>query len=209
MKDHKAELKEARKHGNTAEVKARHPAKTFYPRFAQLVSDDGRALLWMGQNAEDAFEGKDKIAQVKLDLWTRLVTQHASADWADSIPRSLARQKRYLGDETLRSLLQSLGDGAQNPEVAAESLSRLAGLLDKRKSTDEEKARAKQLRERILRDWPTSFAAIELDPDRYKDNYLAVGKLAPDFTSEDVDGTEFKLSDYRGKVVMLDFWGFW
>ena len=82
-------------------------------------------------------------------------------------------------------------------------------MLDKRKSTDEEKARAKQLRERILRDWPTSFAAIDLDPERYAKNYLAVGKPAPDFTSEDVDGTEFKLSDYRGKVVMLDFWGFW
>jgi hypothetical protein len=22
-------------------------------------------------------------------------------------------------------------------------------------------------------------------------------------------GKEFKLSDYRGKVILLDFWGFW
>ena len=38
---------------------------------------------------------------------------------------------------------------------------------------------------------------------------LEVGKLAPDIEGEDVDGQKFKLSDYRGKVVLLDFWGHW
>ncbi len=38
---------------------------------------------------------------------------------------------------------------------------------------------------------------------------LAVGKVAPDIEAEDLDGVSFKLSDYRGKVVMLDFWGDW
>ncbi len=33
--------------------------------------------------------------------------------------------------------------------------------------------------------------------------------LAPEITGNDIDGIEFKLSDYRGKVVMLDFWGDW
>jgi hypothetical protein len=39
--------------------------------------------------------------------------------------------------------------------------------------------------------------------------YLSVGKEVPDVKGEDADGKEFKLSDYRGKVVMLDFWGHW
>ncbi len=38
---------------------------------------------------------------------------------------------------------------------------------------------------------------------------VAVGKVAPDIAGPDIDGEEFKLSDYRGKVVMLDFWGDW
>jgi len=33
--------------------------------------------------------------------------------------------------------------------------------------------------------------------------------MAPDFTLEDLDGNEVKLSDYRGKIVFLNFWATW
>ena len=36
-----------------------------------------------------------------------------------------------------------------------------------------------------------------------------VGVLAPDFVSLDIDGRERRLSDYRGKIVLLDFWTWW
>jgi hypothetical protein len=39
--------------------------------------------------------------------------------------------------------------------------------------------------------------------------HLSIGKVAPDIEAEDLDGVKFKLSDYRGKVVLLDFWGDW
>ena len=38
---------------------------------------------------------------------------------------------------------------------------------------------------------------------------LGIGKTAPDIVGEDIDGNAMKLSDYRGKVVVLDFWGDW
>ena len=38
---------------------------------------------------------------------------------------------------------------------------------------------------------------------------LQVGMVAPDIEGKDLDGKPFKLSDYRGKVVVLDFWGDW
>ncbi|MCA8952842.1 MAG: hypothetical protein KDE27_25255 [Planctomycetes bacterium] len=37
----------------------------------------------------------------------------------------------------------------------------------------------------------------------------AVGGTAPDIVGVDLDGVSFKLSDYKGKVVFLDFWGDW
>jgi AhpC/TSA family len=51
-------------------------------------------------------------------------------------------------------------------------------------------------------------AASELTRIRNVPN-LKVGKTAPDVEGEDLDGKRFKLSDYRGKVVVLDFWGHW
>jgi hypothetical protein len=36
-----------------------------------------------------------------------------------------------------------------------------------------------------------------------------VGNLAPEIKGQDVDRKAFKLSDYKGKVVLLDFWGYW
>ena len=36
-----------------------------------------------------------------------------------------------------------------------------------------------------------------------------VGDLAPDFTVIDAAGKEVKLSDFRGKLVLLDIWATW
>jgi len=37
----------------------------------------------------------------------------------------------------------------------------------------------------------------------------AIGSIAPDFTQADVNGTQVKLSSFRGKYVLLDFWASW
>jgi len=39
--------------------------------------------------------------------------------------------------------------------------------------------------------------------------HLRVGQAAPDIMGADLKGEEFKLSDYRGKVVLLSFWASW
>ena len=41
------------------------------------------------------------------------------------------------------------------------------------------------------------------------DSTVMTPKPAPDFSLKDMDGKTYNLSDYRGKVVMLNFWATW
>jgi hypothetical protein len=47
------------------------------------------------------------------------------------------------------------------------------------------------------------------DVNQPPDEGPKVGEPAPEIEGEDIDGKPMKLSDYRGKVVVLDFWGHW
>ena len=38
---------------------------------------------------------------------------------------------------------------------------------------------------------------------------LEIGQIAPDFTQNDQYGKPISLKDFRGKVVMIDFWATW
>lgn len=39
--------------------------------------------------------------------------------------------------------------------------------------------------------------------------YLSVGKPAPEIAAEDLDGRTMKLSEFRGRVVVVNFWATW
>ena len=38
---------------------------------------------------------------------------------------------------------------------------------------------------------------------------VAIGAIAPEFSQTDPDGKEIKLSDFRGKYLLIDFWAAW
>jgi len=69
--------------------------------------------------------------------------------------------------------------------------------------------------ERVSADFPdvvfrrSSTLGRAAGNDLFQLRSLQIGMLAPDIAGEDIFGTEFKISDYRGKVVVLDFWGNW
>ena len=52
---------------------------------------------------------------------------------------------------------------------------------------------------------PWDFGAVTLKSAVH----LKPGDRAPDFAISDLDGKPLKLSDYRGKYVLLDFWATW
>jgi peroxiredoxin/flagellar biosynthesis regulator FlaF len=52
-------------------------------------------------------------------------------------------------------------------------------------------------------------AGVEMAERVAKAKTLAVGNPAPLFTKTDKDGNKISLADYRGKWVLIDFWGTW
>lgn len=76
---------------------------------------------------------------------------------------------------------------------------------------------AKQ-RQQVYEAMRTSFADVKIQDDTlgqiaekalFAIRHLSVGSIAAEIEGEDVFQKRFKLSDYRGKVVMLTFWGHW
>lgn len=43
----------------------------------------------------------------------------------------------------------------------------------------------------------------------FRIRHLSIGRVAPEIEGEDIFGKTFKLSEHRGKVVVLSFWGHW
>src|SRR5262249_49319642 len=76
---------------------------------------------------------------------------------------------------------------------------------------------AEALYERVKREYASvkdpytkSHTLRELvEPGLFEIRFLSVGKTVPEIEAEDLDGTTFKLSDYRGKGVLLVFCGQW
>jgi len=73
-------------------------------------------------------------------------------------------------------------------------------------------ARAKEMEEISLlfpHDWQVSEDGKKVAKLVEGAKKLGIGKLAIDFTMNDVAGKPVKLSDFKGKYVLLDFWASW
>jgi hypothetical protein len=96
----------------------------------------------------------------------------------------------------------------------AENMKKRSGQADKSKK-DELAKEAEALYERVIKEFADVKRFRGSLGDQAKGglndlhHVFDIGKVAPEIAGEDLDGKPFKLSDYRGKVVMLDFWGHW
>jgi peroxiredoxin len=61
----------------------------------------------------------------------------------------------------------------------------------------------------FLKNRPNLQIAKEFSQKIERFKKLALGQIAPDFEVESITGKKTKLSDFRGKIVLLDFWASW
>jgi hypothetical protein len=115
----------------------------------------------------------------------------------------------------LSNRLQRLDLIKEQPELARE----FQGLFGKeflKELQRQDRTKATKEAEAFFRQAANKYGNVKL-PDGgtvaekakaelFEIRHLCVGKEAPDIEGEDQDGKQFKLSDYRGKVVLLDFW---
>jgi hypothetical protein len=137
------------------------------------------------------------------------------------------RPRYGAADTASAALIQAVAD--KNPDRIARGQAVLAlaleaktdfAVAERKKAPDAEKlaAAAEKALEALAKDYGDcprliragsgtlgDYAKVEL----FELRHLRIGKVAPDIDGEDLDGVKFKLSDYRGKVVVLDFWGDW
>src|SRR5205814_8525950 len=87
--------------------------------------------------------------------------------------------------------------------------------LREREITAERRAEARAMLEKIVAEYKGAKSSRGSDYSELADaalfemDHLQIGKVAPDSESTEENGQKFKLSDYRGKVVVVDFWGHW
>src|SRR5215831_8926860 len=64
----------------------------------------------------------------------------------------------------------------------------------------------------ILFFWVVGSFAVGVGAHQYlngEGGFIRIGQIAPDFTGRTPEGKTAKLSDYRGKLVLLNFWSSW
>lgn len=211
----------------------------FADKFLELAESDAKdsaafdAAAWVvtnvraGDAPEKAVEllvknhaGSDKL----LALAQRLVRRPSAANRklfqaiVDHNPDREAQAQACFGLASLIKNERLYADYMKtNPEVAKQierSFGKEYGEYLTKLDDDQAAKELETLYERMANDFADVSAGRgtmgeTAERELYELRHLAIGKVAPEIEGEDIDGVEFKLSDYRGKVVVIDFWGNW
>jgi peroxiredoxin len=119
-----------------------------------------------------------------------------------------------FSDATIDDLMATLDELMARPETA-ENVAREANIhlwryatrLAMGYITPEQETRLVEHLDGLAESYPE--AADDLAATRFMVKNLMLGREAPDIVGKDLDGVEFRLSDYRGKVVAIVFTGEW
>ncbi len=202
----------------------KRPATKFIPRFrAYAEANAGKpaaipALVWViGQAAylapPDLKKGELPPAEWALQ---RLTQDHAGqSEIAESLA-GLSYAAYSMDKAVLVRLYERIISANKDKDAQSQAMFNL-GFTYYQSSQGAEndadrKADAKRGTDtfrRVIKAYPKSKAAERAGPYIYEIEHLQIGMVAPEIIGKDVDGKEIKLSQFRGQVVVLSFWGFW
>jgi peroxiredoxin len=156
------------------------------------------ALLLSGQRAFTAdakTELTTLVTQIRADMAAGKMTESALADDLKQFDALLDEHKGEKTDDVARILYMKATLYAQVFKNQPKADELLAQLKADFKGTDFVAA---------LEKMEASAAAAKKMADA-----LAVGTKFPDFNETDVEGKPLSIANYKGKVVMVDFWATW
>lgn len=195
-------------------AKTPNPAAKFIARFLDLATRHRKtpaalkALTLACQVA--GFDDSDATDKYLAQVCDRLLEDHV----ADPALPQLVWMIAQYEHSSVRGFLERATTN-DNKTAAGFACYLLAKrTLDNPTATEAERQQANSLLERVVRDYHNvrlgrgSLGQIAKD-ELYEAQHLSVGCQAPEIEGEDSQGQKFKLTDFRGQVVLLDFWGNW
>jgi len=140
----------------------------------------------------------------------RITAEHLDSAGLDSLCRFIGSWARPGKTAASEAALRKMIAGSPHAAVRAAARFHLAVILAQAGSDAARAAEAGRLLRELgdssgdLAEWKTLA-----ESGLYELEHLRVGQVAPDFEAVDQAHASFHLSDYRGRVVLLHFWGFW
>jgi len=201
-------LREARQAGQLDQFHASAPIKTFFARFEALAKGGSPdALLFCALGVQELERPEAEVRAFKAAAFERLSTEFVTHPIIEKVISKIGRQEKWLSEKQISSALGRIAKEGKGDVVKSEASYKLARRMEEL-GTAFGLQRAKELYSFVQAKFPETRAAKRCAA-RVAGLRLAPGNEAPNFDAVDTDGNAFKLSDYRGKVVVLDFWGFW
>lgn len=194
---------------------ANQPGPEFVPRFKQLADDAaGTAAAGEAWMMVVRVSNGREVETCKLAIEI-LLNDYVDAKCIGELPLTLRYDGFLYGKELCENGLRTLATESAEPAVQAPALYHLAAyLVELPEATDAHRADATELLKKLKAEHPElkdqrgrTYAVLA--EGLLQAMNIRVGVPAPEIVASDLDGVEFKLSDYEGKVVLLDFWGHW
>jgi len=139
-----------------------------------------------------------------------LSTTHLRSEWLYGLTFTLMYGTHAFGEDHVINMATRIADGTPHATVKSAMLYLRGSVIQRRgpETAEEADAAIADLRAAAAAAPESRYSKLA-NGSIFELENLQVGMPAPEIEGNDLDGVAFKLSDYRGKVVVLDFWGDW